>query len=104
MANENNHKAPFNFGNSPLIKQTEEKIENGYEAIEKKEQKHVLNEPPIVDKPTEQTKGVQTYIPMSQYRRLNDIKLTRGENIATLVAQAIDMWLDVQEGKKKIES
>ena len=47
---------------------------------------------------TEPTKGVQTYIPMSQYRRLNDLKLTRGENIATLAAQAIAYWLDVQEG------
>ena len=45
---------------------------------------------------------MQTYIPMSQYRRLNDIKLTRGENIAALVAQAIALWLDVQEGKRKV--
>jgi len=45
----------------------------------------------------EPTKGVQTYIPMSQYRRLNDIKLTRRENIAALVAQAIAFWLDAQE-------
>ena len=50
--------------------------------------------------PAEPTKGVQTYIPMSQYRRLNDIKLTRRENIADLAAQAINLWLDVQEGKK----
>ena len=50
-------------------------------------------------KPTEPTKGVQTYIPMSMYRRLNDIKLTRRENIAALVAQSIELWLDVQEGK-----
>ena len=49
--------------------------------------------------PAEPTKGVQTYIPMSQYRRLNDIKLTRRENIADLAAQAINLWLDVQEGK-----
>ena len=49
--------------------------------------------------PAEPTKGVQTYIPMSQYRRLNDIKLTRRENIADLAAQAINLWLDVQEGR-----
>jgi len=51
----------------------------------------------------EPTKGVQTYIPMSQYRRLNDIKLTRRENIAALVSQAIALWLDVQEGKAHVE-
>ena len=50
----------------------------------------------------EPTKGVQTYIPMSMYRRLNDIKLTRRENIAALVAQAIELWLDVQEGNRTI--
>ena len=56
--------------------------------------------PPVKDeKPAEPTKGVQTYIPMSQYRRLNDIKLTRRENIADLAAQAINLWLDVQDGK-----
>jgi len=52
----------------------------------------------------EPTKGVQTYIPMSQYRRLNDIKLTRRENIAALVAQAIELWLDIQEGKIKVSA
>ena len=52
----------------------------------------------------EPTKGVQTYIPMSMYRRLNDIKLTRRENIAALVAQAIELWLDVQEGKQKVSA
>ena len=54
------------------------------------------------EQPKEPTKGVQTYIPMSMYRRLNDIKLTRRENIAALVAQAIELWLDVQEGKRKV--
>ena len=52
----------------------------------------------------EPTKGVQTYIPVSMYRRLNDIKLTRRENIAALVAQAIALWLDVQEGKTKVSA
>ena len=46
----------------------------------------------------ESTKGIQTYIPMSMYRRLNDMKLTRGETIGNLVAEAVAFWLDVQEG------
>ena len=92
------HEAPFNFGNSQLIKQTEKKLEEGYDAIEQKELEQT-SEP--AEQP-ETTKGVQTYIPMSMYRRLNDIKLTRGENIAALAAQAIEMWLDIQDGKIKI--
>ena len=58
------------------------------------------NEPTAPQHAPEPTKGVQTYIPMSMYRRLNDQKLTRGENIASLVAQAIELWLDVQESKE----
>lgn len=48
---------------------------------------------------TEPTKGIQTNVPMSVYRRLNDIKLSRGETIGNLVAEAVLFWLDVQEGK-----
>lgn len=81
-----------------LVKDTEQRIEQGFEDI--KNGSGV--EPQQKEKPQEPTKGVQTYIPMSMYRRLNDIKLTRGENIADLVSQAIDLWLDVQEGKKGV--
>ena len=54
------------------------------------------------EKVQEPTKGVQTYIPMSDYLRLNTIKCHRGETIGNLVAQAIGLWLDVQEGKRKV--
>ena len=53
---------------------------------------------------TEPTKGVQTYIPMSQYIRLNNIRAVRGETIGNLVAQSIALWLDVQEGKAKVSA
>lgn len=52
----------------------------------------------------EPTKGVQTYIPMSQYIRLNNIRAVRGETIGNLVAQSIALWLDVQEGKNKVSA
>ena len=101
------NKKPFNFGDAPLVQDTERTVESGYEAIEQKEQgggvavpQQQTEQAPAEQKPAEPTKGVQTYIPMSQYRRLNDIKLTRRENIADLAAQAINLWLDVQEGKK----
>lgn len=54
-------------------------------------------------KEAEPTKGVQTYIAVSMYRRLSDIKLSRGETIGNLVAEAVALWLDVQEGKAKVE-
>lgn len=51
----------------------------------------------------EPTKGVQTYIPMSMFRRLTDVKLSRGETVANLVAEAIALWLDVQEGRAVVQ-
>ena len=105
------NRKPFNFGDAPLVQDTERTVESGYEAIEQKEQgggvavpQQQTEQAPAEQKPAEPTKGVQTYIPISQYRRLNDIKLTRGENIADLAAQAIYLWLDVQEGKLEVKS
>lgn len=119
------NRKPFNFGDAPLVQDTERTVESGYEAIEQKEQggrptpnpslngvesmpaapaEHGTAGDAATTAPAEPTKGVQTYIPMSQYRRLNDIKLTRRENIADLAAQAINLWLDVQEGKLVVKS
>ena len=98
MAKKNNW--DFNQMQESLVKDTEKRIEQGFKEIvnERKPAESVaVPQPP---KEAEPTKGVQTYIPMSMYRRLNDQKLTRGENIATLVAQAIELWLDVQESKQ----
>ena len=101
------------------MKDTEQRISDGFHEIAsgqsgEKHKPSALSPQPsaispqpsaISPQPSDQepTKGVQTYIPMSMYRRLNDIKLTRRENIAALVAQAIALWLDVQEGKRKVE-
>ena len=95
-----------------LVKDTEQRISDGFQEIAN-EQQVGEHQPSAISHQSsaishqpsdkEPTKGVQTYIPMSMYRRLNDIKLTRHENIAALVAQAISLWLDVQEGKQKVE-
>lgn len=94
----NNKKNTWNLAEmqESLVKDTEQRISNGFQEIAES----VQNKTAASVEPTEQqepTKGVQTYIPMSMYRRLNDIKLTRRENIATLVAEAIGYWLDAQE-------
>lgn len=92
-----------------LVKDTEQRISDGFHEIasgqgeQQPVQSVAVPQQPSGQQPKEPTKGVQTYIPMSMYRRLNDIKLTRRENIAALVAQAIELWLDVQEGKRKVE-
>jgi hypothetical protein len=87
-----------------LVKDTEQRISDGFQEIANEQQVGEHQPSAISPQPSEKepAKGVQTYIPMSMYRRLNDIKLTRRENIAALVAQAIALWLDVQEGTKKV--
>ena len=98
-----------------LVKDTEQRISDGFHEIASEQgaasvpsgspasaEPVAVPQQPSDQQPKEQTKGVQTYIPMSMYRRLNDIKLTRRENIAALVAQAIALWLDVQEGKAQV--
>jgi hypothetical protein len=99
-----------------LVKDTEQRISDGFQEIASGQgaasapsgsaasvESVAVPQQPSEQQSKEPTKGVQTYIPMSMYRRLNDIKLTRRENIAALVAQAIALWLDVQEGKQKVE-
>ncbi len=91
---------------SPLVKQTEAAVVQGYQAIEQKEQGGEAKQPsssqqaavqPSPPKTQEQTKGVQAYIPMSMYRKLNNLKYERGETIGNLLVQAIAFWLDKQE-------
>ena len=98
-----------------LVKDTEERIEQGFEEI-KQEQGGVPSgsaagsSAAVPDgspsgSQQEPTKGVQTYIPISQYMRLSNQKLTRpkGTTIAILAAEAIALWLDVQEGKLSVQ-
>lgn len=94
----------FNFAEAreKAVRAADQQLEQGMEKIvDGEHQPSAVSPQPSEQEPT---KGVQTYIPMSMYRRLNDIKLTRRENIAALVAQAIELWLDVQEGKRKVSA
>ena len=98
-----------------LVKDTEQRISDGFQEIasasaEPKPTENIGGEKTqpsaISHQPSEQepTKGVQTYIAVSMYRRLSDIKLRRGETIGNLVAEAVALWLDVQEGKRKVSA
>lgn len=96
-----------------LVKDTEQRISDGFHeiasaSVQPKPTESIGGEKAqpsdIIPQTSEQepTKGVQTYIAVSMYRRLSDIKLTRGETIGNLVAEAVALWLDVQEGKQKV--
>lgn len=94
---------PFNFGieSSPVVKQTEHKLENGYQRIES--EKPSVGEGHVPQKQQEEdTKGIQAYIPMSLYERLVMRKLKTKEPLGSMFIQALRLWVDVQEGKKSI--
>jgi len=131
--NEVKHDVPFNFGESPLIKGTEEKLVNGYQRIESEEKSGVVADggtgqpaaalmeqsapavqpvrditaPAVQQQPLanqEPTQYINIPIPMSQHTRMAVIKAHTRQNIKDLVVQAIDLWLDVQEGKKAVKT
>ena len=65
------------------------------QSTERTKQKPVTNPDDLV----EPTKGVQTYLTVTRYRQLSDIKLKRGKGatIGSLAAEAICDWLDRQK-------
>ena len=128
-------KKVFNFGDSPLVKKTEQTVVEGYQRIEESEErgeaarqlpperqlamkdaapvkpaqqpapeaKHydtIPAEVTVIE--PEETKGIQAYIPMSLYERLVMRKLRTKEPLGSMFQQAMQMWIDVQEGKLKV--
>ena len=117
-----------------LVKDTEQKISDGFEEI-KQEQSSASSGSPAGNAATvpdgsltkeqsvasqslsgsqqEPTKGVQTYIRMTDYQRLFTQKMLRDmetsknggkakTTLAILAAEAISLWLDVQESKRQV--
>ena len=110
-------KKVFNFGDSPLMKKTEQNVVEGYNRIESEEKGGVGKPEPAapvqqVEKPAantaaaaepEETKGIQAYIPMSLYERLVMRKLKTKEPLGSMFQQAMQLWIDVQEGKLTVQ-
>ena len=90
-------KKVFNFGDSPLMKKTEQNVVEGYNRIESEEKGGVGKPEPAapvqqVEQPAantaaaaepEETKGIQAYIPMSLYERLVMRKLKTKEPLGS---------------------
>ena len=110
-------KKVFNFGDSPLMKKTEQNVVEGYNRIENEEKGGVGKHEPAapvqqVEQPAantaaaaepEETKGIQAYIPMSLYERLVMRKLKTKEPLGSMFQQAMQLWIDVQEGKLTVQ-
>ena len=110
-------KKVFNFGDSPLMKKTEQNVVEGYNRIESEEKGGVGKPEPAapvqqVEQPAanaaaatepEETKGIQAYILMSLYERLVMRKLKTKEPLGSMFQQAMQLWIDVQEGKLTVQ-
>lgn len=105
---------PFNFGDSPIVQQTEQTVVNGYQRIENEEKDGgtkpvstaatgTTGSETSLSVPEEETKGIQAYIPMSLYERLMMRKIRTKETLGTMFIQALKLWIDVQEGKVTLQ-
>ena len=117
---------PFNFGDSPLVKQTEQTVVKGYDRIERGEQgrgeqvadSHKTKKHTVIgvqeitesaDAPTksvrqkEPTRDILVHCPQSLHSRLTMLKMKRWDEIGdrttinNMVTEAIATWLDIQE-------
>ena len=90
-------KKVFNFGDSPLMKKTEQNVVAApVQQVEQPAANAAAAEP-------EETKGIQAYIPMSLYERLVMRKLKTKEPLGSMFQQAMQLWIDVQEGKLTVQ-
>ena len=118
MANKNNH--PFNFGASPLIKQTENNVVEGYKRIEQQEAQQTdggtgaapsAPAEPTASAPTTASgtiyqgamQNINIPIPAEMHQQLKVKAAITHQSMKELVVQAIATWLDIQDGKLKVQ-
>lgn len=114
---ETTERKPFNFGNSTLVKTTEQTVVEGYQAIESKEQgggepsgnqptaqvnpqaATAAEKPAMSARQDEPTKGVQANLPISLYNRMKRLKFETDESFQSMFQRAMALFLDVEDGK-----
>lgn len=98
-----------------LVKDTEQKIEQGFKEIAEQggESQQTLEpvreitapagqqQPSVYQEPMQ---NINIPIPTSQHMRLKIISAQSRQTMKDMVVQAIGLWLDVQEGKKAVKS
>ena len=101
----NKDRKPFNFGKSPLLEETEKKVEEVYNNIEQQEQgggEQPLAAPVIPGAVAvaqgEPTQNINVPIPISLHSRLAIIKAKTRQNMKDLVVLAINEYVEKHEG------
>ena len=103
-------KSIFNFvENSPIVKQTEEKIIKEYERMDEQEQDQEPAQEPIAQNipavaqiaPGEPTKNINIALPISLHTKLKILCAQKGEKIKDVVPLIIKEYVDQATGKNE---
>ena len=94
MTQKKKEASPFNFGESPLVKQTEKTVVDGYDRIENGGS---LQRPQVTDVPMEQTQNINVPIPVSLHQQLKIYAAQTKQNMKDLVVVAIREYMERQE-------
>lgn len=96
-----------------LISDMEQEVKNGYQKMGQgggEETKEATVQVPTVTQAAavssvrndEPTKGVQANLPISLYNRMKRLKFETDESFQSMFQRAMDLFLDVEEGKMKV--
>ena len=112
MAKKNNWNADEMQGS--LLSDMVTEVKDGYKQIGQGGGDTLQSQPPAAEQPQavapapaakredEPTKGVQANLPISLYNRMKRLKFETDESFQSMFQRAMDLFLDVEEGKMKV--
>ena len=113
---DNPKKNAFDFDairQSPAVQVAEQEIISGFDDLNKGDN-HPYTVTPKLEQPAqiqkdekakfenEPTKGVQANLPISLYNRMKKLKFETDESFQSMFQRAMDIFLDIEEGKMKV--
>ena len=86
--NENAGRKPFNFGDSPLVKTTEQTVVENYQAIEERD---------LAQQAEKATKAINIELPLALHTRMKIACARQDKKIKEVVPEIIQSWVELQE-------
>ena len=97
MVKKSEERKPFNFlSESPVIKQTEEKVIKEYDRLEQQPEQHDIPAAVAMAQPGEPMQNINVPIPISLHSRLKIMAAQQRINMKDLVALAIKEYVEKQ--------
>lgn len=86
--NKNAERKPFNFGDSPLVKTTEQTVVENYQAIEERD---------LAQQAEKATKAINIELPLALHTRMKIECARQDKKIKEVVPEIIQSWVELQE-------